>query len=374
MLKNRSKVKVKGLNQERAINNISKTVNIYNFKRYDKSLSEFEIDLKDSKKIKKLLENEGLALLSIKNSGLAYIFKEILGRLGIIIGLIFVLFFYIIQYGFVLKIEVWGGESHEQAEVRKFVQENMTSHFKSNISTEELEIKVRNNFDYVSSVSIAIIGQSLIVNLNPTILPDEMEGEFKPIVSEYNGLITKINLIQGTLNCKVGDIVQEGDILVLPYTIDSDGNMYEVQPRAEIYADVWISSTVSHYDYKIVQSRTGKTITTSQVLLGGLVIYDNSPSVSFADYECETSTKILTKNLILPLYLKKTIYYEIAIEEIYQPFDEVKDTIIEQAHEKVLIFFDKNDIIINENVTITEGGGCHNVNYTLTVNKNIGES
>ena len=76
----------------------------------------------------------------------------------------------------------------------------------------------------------------------------------------------------------------------------------------------------------------------------------------------------------MPLYLKKTIYYEIAIEEIYQPFDEVKDTIIEQAHEKALIFFDKNDIIINENVTITEGGGCHNVNYTLTVNKNIGES
>lgn len=372
MLKNRTTIKVKGLNQERALNNISKSVNIYNYKRYDRNLSEFEIKIKDSKKIDKLLKKEGLEILSIKNAGILHNFREIFKRLGVIIGLVFIIIFYIVQYNFILKIEVWGGEIDECKQVKAFVQESMTSNFKSNISTEDLEILVRNNFDFVSSVSIAIVGQSLIVNLNPTILPDEMDDEFQPLVSEYDGLITKINLIQGTLNCQVGDIVQKGDILVLPYVTDSNGTIYEVEPRAEIVADVWLSSTVTHYDYKIMQSRTGNIFISSQVLLNNLIIYDNSNDISFKDYECESYTTTLTKNLILPFYLKKTIYYEIEVKEIYQPFDEVKERIIEEAREKSLIFFDKNDIIINENYSLSEGAGCHIVNYTITVSKDIG--
>ena len=372
MIKNRTTIKVKGLNQERALNNLSKKINIYNYKRHERNLSEFEVDVKYSKKIKDILEKEGLEVLSIKNRGFLHYFNEFFKRLGIIIGLIFVILFYAIQYNFVLKIEVWGGETIECQQVKEFVQDNMTSNFKSNISTEDLEILVRNNFDFVSSVSIAIVGQSLIVNLNPSVLPGEMEGQFQPLVSQYDGLITKINLIQGTLNVQVGDIVQKGDILVMPYVIDSDGTLYEVEPRAEIIADVWISSSVSHYDYKIVQKRTGRKVTTSEVLLGNLIIYSNNEDMSFTDYESETYTQVLTKNLMLPLYLKKTIYYEIETEEVVQPFEEVKEIIIEEARQKALIFFDKNDIIINESMLISEGAGCHIVNYTITVSKDLG--
>ena len=374
MIKNRTKLKVKGLNQERALNNISKTVNIYNFKRNEQNLSEFEVNFKDSKNIKTLLEKEGLEILTIKNGGFLHNLFEIFKRLGVIIGLAFVVLFYIIQYNFVLKIEVWGESSAECQQVKAFVQDNLQSNFKNNISIEDLEILVRNNFDFVSSVSIAIVGQSLIVNLNPSVLPDEMEGQFKPIVSDYDGLITEINLIQGTLNCQVGDIVQKGDVLIMPYVTDSDGTVYDVEPRADIIADVWIESSISHYDYKIVQSRTGNIITTSQVLLGNLVIYDNSSEIAFTDYESESYTEVLTKNLILPLYLKKTIYYEIETKEIFQPFEDVKETIIQEERQKALIFFDKNDIIINENVTLSESAGCHIVNYTITVSKNIGEN
>ncbi len=371
MLKNRTSIKVKGLNQERALNNISKTIKIYNYKRQEHNLGEFEVDVKFTKKITKLIEKEGLEVVDIKNKGLLYNFFTLFKRFGIIAGLVFVVLFYVIQYNFVLKIEVWGGSTTENAQVKEFVQKNMPGNFKNNIQTEELEVLVRNNFDFVSSVSIAIVGQSIIVNLNPSVLPDEMQGKFQPLVSDYDGLIKEINLVQGTLNCEVGDIVQKGDILVMPYILDSNGTLYEVQPSAEIIADVWLNASVSHYDYKIVQYRTGRSVTISEVLLGDKVIYNNTHDIDFKDYECETYSQNLT-DILLPFVLRKTIYYEIETEEIFQDFDEVKSEIISQAREKALIFFDKNDIIIDENYSISEGAGCHIVNYTISVQKNIG--
>lgn len=372
MIKNRTTIKVKGLNQERALNNISKKVKIFNFKREDEKNSQFEVELKDTKEIKKLIENQGLEIVSISHRGFFYNLKKALLRYGIIAGIIISLIFYLVQFNLVLKIEVWGGESAECQEVKSFVKDNMNSNFKSNISTDNLEIMIRNNFDFVSSVSVAIVGQSLIINLNPAVLPDEMGDDFQPIVSEYDGMITEINLIQGTLYVNEGDIVQKGDVLVLPYTTDADGTVYQVQPKAEIYANVWISASTTHYDYRIESTRTGNLFTNVEVLLGDLVIYSNTHDVSYEEYEVENYTEDLTKNLILPLKLRKTTYYEIETNEIISNFEDVKEDKIAEARQKALIFLQENDIIINENYYISEGAGCHIVSYTITTSKNIG--
>lgn len=372
MIKNRTTFKVKGLNQERVLNNISKKVKVLNYKREDSLHSQFEVELKNSKTIKKLVEEQGLEIISISHSGLFYNLKKTLLRYGIIAGIIISLIFYLIQFNLVLKIQVWGGESVECQEVKSFVKENMGSNFKSKISTDNLEIMIRNNFDFVSSVSVAIVGQSLIINLNPAVLPDEMGDEFQPIVSEYDGLITEIHLIQGTLNVNEGDIVKKGDVLVLPCTTDADGTVYQVQPKAEIYANVWLSSSVTHYDYRIESVRSGKAVTNMEVLLGDLVIYSNATTVNFEDYEVESYTQVLTKNLILPFKLRKTTYYEIETNEIISNFEDVKEDKIEEARQKTLIFLQENDIIIKENYYISEGAGCHIVSYTITTSKNIG--
>ena len=57
--KNKTIFKIKGLNQERSFNNISKTVSIYNIKKEDDGTSQFEVDYKDAKKTKKFLEQQG---------------------------------------------------------------------------------------------------------------------------------------------------------------------------------------------------------------------------------------------------------------------------------------------------------------------------
>src|SRR5699024_8221798 len=99
------------------------------------------------------------------------------------------------------------------------------------------------------------------------VLPEEMQGSFQPIVSDYDGMITHINLIQGTPNVKVGDIVQKGDVLVYPYVADGEGQVMPVLPRAEIKADVWLSENEVFYEYQIKQERTGRKIECGTITL-----------------------------------------------------------------------------------------------------------
>lgn len=371
---NRTVIKVKGLNQERAINNLSKKVDIFNFKREEQNISEFEVDYRKRKKTIGIIKEQGLEILSISHNGFLSGVGKLLSCYGIIIGLTISILFYLIQYNFIWEIEVWGTNGINESEIINFTNQNLNSRLRFSIDTENLEIKIKENFEEISSVSVAVVGQSLIINLNEALLPDEMDGEYKPIISNFDGMITEISLIQGTLNVKVGDIVQKGDILVYPYIIDSQGEEKSVEPKASILADVWYTSRIKHYEYYIETRRTGEKMVNSEVLLFNLSIYQNNHEIKYDQYETEEYTEILTNNLIIPFKLKKTIYYEIEIIEHIQPFEEVREKIIDQAREKTLIFLQENEIIINENFTIKEDVGCYIIDYTITINRNIGNT
>lgn len=371
-LKNKTTFKIKGLNQERYFNNISKSINIYNIKKEDDGISQFEVGYRDRKKTKQILEREGYQILSVTNHGILFNIKKIFFRYGIVAGLIFCLLFYILQYNFILQIKVLGQPSEIQSLIKEYVQDNLKSSFKYNIDTKKIENSIKERFDEVSSVSVAIYGQTLLINYNPSTIPEQLQGEFDPIISQYDGMITDIELISGTLNVHVGDIVQKGDELVSPYIVDTDEEIRQVTPIAKITMDVWISESVAHYDYRLETRRTGKKVISSYVKLGELVIYSHEEKNNFKEYELESYSRSLTKNLLLPFKLEKMVYYETQTDEIVEPFEEVKEEVIQKAREKTLIFLDKNAIIIDENYVIKDAGNVHNVIYTITTSVTLG--
>lgn len=369
-MKKKCKFSIRSLNQEKILNKLSKKINLYNYKKNEQNLFEFEVGLRDIRKTKALLHEEGCEILSVSIQGYFKTIKNVFSSFGVILALLIIAIIYSLQYFFVWEIEVFGTENSQKIE--NFIKISLNSRLKYHINTKELEIKVRENFPDVSSISVAIVGQSLIANINEALLPDEMGGQFSPIVSAYDGLITEINLVQGSLACKVGDIVKKGEVLVFPYIVDSQGERRDVCPRAEIIADVWISQSLKHFDKVIQTERTGNDVTISQVYLGKVLLYNQNKSVNFSQYEEETSVEELTKNLIFPLSLKRTTYFETQTIEKVEPFEENKEKIIADTRTKALIFLNKNEIIKEESYLIKEEATCHEVVYNLTVSRNIG--
>ena len=371
-IKSRTKFIVKGLNQEKMLNKLIQSVKIYNFNRTSYDVCQFETDFKNHKVVKCLLIEHGMEIVKISHFGFLSKVTNFVTAYGIIFAIAISSLFYALQYSFIWKIEVYGEDKIEERQVKEFITKKLPSKFKGRIDTKDMEQKIKENFKQISSVSVAIIGQTLVLNLNEAVLPEEMEGEYLPLISDFDGLVTEINLIQGTLAVNEGSLVRKGDVLVYPYIIDSQGGERAVAPKAEVYADVWLCEKNMHYDYQIVVNRTGRRFCSSKVYLNNLLIYSQNKSHNFQQFEIEEQESQLTKNLLLPFKICKTTYYETQTIEIKTDFEENKDKIIASTREKVLIFVEENEIIKEENYTIREEGGCHEISYVITVNRNIG--
>ncbi len=369
---NRSHFKIKSLNLEKLFNKICKQFVIYDIKQ-DDNFTQFEVEESEADKLEKFLKDSNISIEQIKHYGWRKRLKTFFKMWGIIAGLICGIILYCLQYAFVFRIDVWGCENIEQEEIVKFINHNLSSNFKANIDTEKLEIELKDNFEQISSVSVAIIGQSLVVNINEAVLPEEMEGDFQPIISQYDGMITAINLVQGTLNVKVGDIVQKGDVLVYPYVSDGEGEVMPVLPRAEIKADVWLSENEVFYEYQIKEERTGRKIDCWTITLFGLEIYSNLSDNIFENYESEETSSYLTQNNLLPFIYNKITFYETKTIEIIRNFEQEKNEVFEKLRQKTLISVAENEIIKDEIVSVKQGGGVYYITLTLTVEKDIGE-
>lgn len=365
------KFEIKGLNQERFINNISKKFKIFDYNRENKEYASFKVNYLSGKKVENELKESGFEILSIEKRGI-YIFFNRTISYGLLLGLVLGFTGYFVQSLFVRKIEVWGNEKLKEKEIVEVVKKKIGNGYKGSIQTKQIENAVYSSFSNLSFVSVAIIGQTVVVNIKEEIIPDEMAESFDAFYSPYDGKITKIELIQGTLAVKVGDIVKSGDMLVYPYIQNSNNVNMPVKPIAKIEMESWIQGIEAHNSFYKENYRTGRQTTENEVYLGKLTLYHQQASGTFSNFETETSVKELNKNNILPLTLKTTTYYEIKERVVEESFEQVKENIILKAKENALQKVDNCDIIKSEDYVIRQSGNITTVTYIFTVTKIIG--
>ena len=233
--KNKTKFLINGLNQEKLLNEISKIATLTDVERHSKNETTFKCSYFDHKKVEKLLKIKNVKILKIEHEGFAFKLKTILTSYGILAAMLLSAIFYSIQYQFILRYEVVGLDKLSQNEVVEFVKDGYSRN-KHKIDTSEIEIGLVDKFDEISFVSCMIKGQTLVINIKEKLMPEEMYGEFAPIVATKSGKISEIELISGTMLVKIGDFVQAGEILVAPYTIDTSGQLKKVEAKATIKA------------------------------------------------------------------------------------------------------------------------------------------
>ena len=366
------KFAIKGVNQEKVLNELSKKFNIFDYKRLDKTHSEFKTSYRFGRAIENYIQNKHFEILSIEKKGILNLFFNGVISFGLLAGFLIGGFFCFIQNLFVRRVEVWGNEKTSESEIVAVVKSKIGNGFKGNMNLKEIENEVYCSFSNLSFVSVVLVGQTIVVNLKEEIIPDEISGSFDPICSEYDGKITKINLVQGTLAVKNGEIVKKGQILVYPFVQNSNGSQMPVKPKATIEADLWIEGKMIHNSYYQINYRTGKQTTENEVYLGKLKIYQKKSENKFDQFEQETEVKALSNNNILPFTLKTKTYFETATRVVEENFESVKESVILKARQNALQKIDDCDIIKAEDFIIRQAGNISEVTYIITISKNIG--
>lgn len=364
--------KIKGLNQERSFSRLAQECTLLEIDRISQNCSTLKVPFLQTKKVRKKLVELGFEILEEHSEGILYHLTCLLHNWGFLVALAVALLAFIIQSPYIFKYEVLGEENLTKTEIVEFVKNNFSSN-KNQIDTKDIETALCNNFEELSFASVIIKGQTLVINVKEKLLPDEIYGEFKPLISDYDGKIASINLISGTLVVSVGDYIKKGGVLVEPYFIDTSGQIKQVEAKATIELETYSQVTMQHYDNRVEIQRTGRMVKQSIVTLFGLEIYKYLPECSFKMFEDVVAEEKLVNNILLPFKLVTHEIYELKEVQIEEKFEDVEQKIILQAQEKALANKENYDKIVDEFYTVKHlTGGITTLTYVVVGQKTIG--
>lgn len=372
--KHNKKYKIKGVNLEKCFNNLIKNkIKLKNIIKNQDNTAEFYINYKNDKVLKQNLNKFNITILEEKDFGVQYFFRNLFFRVGLISACIISLIFLFISQMFIFKIEIYGNDKLSKTEIISELEKLGVNSFtpKSSLNLSKLESELLENMPEISLVSIITKGNSLILNLQEKVINDEYQnvGNFEALKATASGRIKSINLKQGTLKVKVGDIVKEGDILVEPYIIDSSGEKRSVKAEAEILAEIWFEARVTHYDSSMKTIKTGNKIVKDNIFFLNLPIYVDKKEVTFTEYEVSKNI-INLSNFLIPIKIERITCEEITTIKEEIPFEDVKDELILEA-KNLALEKAKNNSVVDEYHTVTSNAGVTSISYVIVAEGDI---
>lgn len=205
-------ISVEGYFIERFINIcISKNILLWNMKRRKSSFLFTNIAIKDFKKIRQIAKTTKCHIKIEKKKGLPFLLHRYKKR-KIFIGLLITITLIIFGLSnFVWNIEIIGENSIPKEDLLNELNQYglKTGILKTKVNTKEIINNIRLNRDDIAWVGMKIKGTNIIVEVvEADKKPDIVnENEYCNIISDKEGVITKINVQNGTALVKVGDIV-----------------------------------------------------------------------------------------------------------------------------------------------------------------------
>ena len=237
------RISIEGYYIERFINICrNDKITIWNLKRDKNVKLELNMGIKDLKKVAKIARQTKCKIKITRKRGLPFIFNKYKKRKLFFAFLIVMIIALAISSNFIWNIEVVE-ENEKMENIYQDVVESGLSigTLKSKINTKDIINKTRLKRDDIAWMGIELKGTNAIVKVvKATSKPDIVnEEEYCNIVSDKNGIITKINAQNGTIAVKVGDTVNVGTTLINGWMEGKYTGIRYVHAKGEIQAKVW---------------------------------------------------------------------------------------------------------------------------------------
>lgn len=169
--------------------------------------------MKEFKKIKEIAKITKCRVKIEKKKGLPFLLHKYKKRKLFFASLIIIVLFIFGISNFIWNIEVIGNTNIEKEEIIGQINESglKVGMIKHNVKTKEIINNIRLKRDDIAWIGIHIKGTNAIIEIVEADKKPEIidESEYCNIISDKEGVITKINVQNGTALVKVGDIVKK---------------------------------------------------------------------------------------------------------------------------------------------------------------------
>ena len=373
------KISVKGYYIERFINICKNNkITIWYLKRKDNIELNLNVRIKEFKEISKIAKKTGCKVKIKNKKGIPFLLHRYKKRKIFFILLILLALIIGLSSCFVWNVEIKEENGYELENIREDIEEAglKVGIFKGKINTKEIINKIRLERKDIAWMGIELKGTNAIVKLVKSDEKPEIinEDEYCNIISDKEGIITKISVQNGTANVKVGDTVNIGDVLVNGWIEGKFTGIRYVHSLAEIEAKVWYTESIK-IPYNATETKyTGNEEEKYGIKFNNFQINFTKKYSKFKIYDTiETENKIkLFSDFYLPISIVKTTYKE--QEKIKKTYsvEEAKNIGIKQLEEKLDEKIENKDNIVNKNINTYEQADGVLVYVTYEVLENIG--
>ncbi len=372
-------IKVEGFFIERFINIcISKKILLWNMKREKSTILYANIGIQDYKKLKNIAKKTKTRINIQSKKGMPFLLHRYRKR-KIFVGLLAIIFIALFMMSkFIWNIEIKGNTRISKTEIMEELNKNglKIGTYKRKLNANSVINKVRLDRGDIAWIGIDIEGTNAIVEIKETSEAPEIidENEYCNIVSNKEGMITKINVQNGTAVVKEGDIVKEGDTLVLGYLEGKYTGIRYVHAKADIEAKIWYSKKEKVFLKHQIQVPTGATEQKYTLNINNFKINFYKTLSKFENYDTINENKklMLFSNFYLPIELIKKTNCEYKYEEkIYteEELTQITQEKIEKELEKEIV---QTENIINKQTNIYPNEDYIEVEVIYEVLENIG--
>ncbi len=362
---------IKGEFPERLFTQLSvKNVSVWDMRRDGKTLTAC-MRTTDYMNIRSLKGKNRVTTKVISRHGFPFWLKKYRYRIGFAIG--FALFFITLAYlsSFVWNIEINGNQRLNTTEILSVCSELGLSEGVpiASVDQQQLPALLALKIDGIAWVSVNIEGVKVTVNIVESIQTEKQDNAPCNLVASRDGIITKIEVTNGTTVVVLGQTVQKGDLLVSGITEYKDGSSSVGSATGEIYAKTERTLTV-FAPFEVTETVALGNSKKRRVLnFFGLNIPLYLGSLK-GEFSVTTNTKKYCKNgMYLPVSLTTAEFTPTADVSRYREYDETllfAENLLASAENEELQFAE----IMSKDVTteVTADGIILTANYLCREN------
>lgn len=373
------RISIEGYYIERFINICrNNKIAIWNLKRDKNVKLELNVGIKDLKRVAKIAKKTKCKMRITKKKGLPFLFNRYKKRKLFFAFLIAIIIILAISSNFIWNIQIVEEDKDTMENLyQDVIDSGLTiGTMKSKINTKDIINKVRLKRDDIAWMGIELKGTNAIVKVvKATAKPDIIDDEdYCNIVSDKQGIITKISAQNGTIAVKVGDTVNVGTTLINGWMEGKYTGIRYVHAKGEIQAKVWHTKSKKIPYNTTERTETGKIENKYKIKINNFEINLSKRLSKFEIYDTivmENKFKIFS-DFYLPISLIKTTNKEVKEEQKNYEIEEVKNLGIEQLQDELNNEIENKEKIVNKIINTYEKEDGVEVYVTYEVLEDIG--
>ena len=299
-------------------------------------------------------------------------------RKGFSIGLLILIISLYLLTSMIWDVEVVGTNQTNTNEILGLLEENKIKIpvSISRIETKQLETLIYNNFEY-KFVDVFVEGSKLIIFVRER-EPEPAEiksNEPSSIISVKNAIINKVIAKSGQPVVKEGDVVYEGQTLIMGIVKNKNSDEFMMVPSdGIIYGKTYYNFEMKEEKIRSVNMSTNKSKTVYYLKLNEnsiKIIGDKDPYERYDYRECVIKVPFVSN--ITDISFLKGVYYEEEIKKIEIDKQTAQNKMKVAMYDELLERCDDDSRILKSNINVSEDGEFYYLIAQIEVIEDIGE-